>query len=122
MDNLLRGAAEDDFAAGGAAEGKEGATEIDEATFAEGGLAAVVDVEGREDAHGVVYFRVGYLPQILAHLCLGVVAAVHLRHKTHTTLLIGVQLVAAYVCFSCGLFVHCFISCYIHTLCENYFT
>ena len=85
---------------------QEGAAEVDETALAEGGLLAIVDVERRKHAHGVVDVGACYLSQVRAHLGLGVVARVHLGNQFHATLHIGIKLIAADVCFSCRLFVH----------------
>ena len=69
-------------------------------------MLAVVDVERREYAHGFVNLLAGNLPQTLAHLGLSVVAGVHLGHQLHASLHVGIELVAAYVIFSCELFFH----------------
>ena len=100
------GADECTVADGDATDGQQCASEVKKAVVAEAHTGAVVDVERCEDAHSVGHLAAGNLTQAVAHLGLGVVAAVHLSTEPHGALHVGIQFVAADISFPCGYVAH----------------
>lgn len=80
---------------GDAAEGEQGASEIEEAVAAEAYARAVVDMYGCEDAHIGRHCAARDVAQSGAHFFLGAVAAVHFGHQTHSALHFGIDGITA---------------------------
>ena len=82
---------------GNAAQGEEGATEVEKAVAPKADAGAIVDVEWGKDANVVGHVVARNLAQQVAHLGLGVPAAVECGCQPHGALHFGIEVVATYV-------------------------